>query len=168
MLCMWTAACTFVNSIASISHCFFPAVSTAGNEFSAEIIQLQLPKCLILSFILILVCLLQPWQEMDVAALRFVQITKWAHKCFYLACWSRTLKWELNWPKQKRFLINVILLMILCKYMGVGTIHGTEVLLDWMKTNALGNTSSAHTFHLSSSETLQLRDCQNQSCFLGA
>lgn len=76
MLCMWTAACTFVNSIASISHCFFPAVSTAGNEFSAEIIQLQLPKCLILSFILILVCLLQPWQEMDVAALRFVQITK--------------------------------------------------------------------------------------------
>ena len=31
----------------------FPAVSIAGNDFSAEIIQLQLPKCWILSVILI-------------------------------------------------------------------------------------------------------------------
>lgn len=122
-------------------------MSIAGNEFSVEIIQLQLPTCLILSCILILVCLLQPCQEMDVAALGFVQITKRAHKCFYLARWSRTLKWKLDWPKQKRFLIHVILLVILCKYMGVGTIHGTEVLFDWMKKNVLENTASAHAFH---------------------
>lgn len=48
---MHTAVCTFVNSLAVLPH-FFPAVSVAANEFSAEIIQLQLLKCLILSGIL--------------------------------------------------------------------------------------------------------------------
>lgn len=113
---------------------FFPAVSIADNEFSTEIIQLQLPKCLILSCILILVCLLQPCQEMDVAALAFVQIIKKVHKYFSLVHWNRTLKCKLNWLEQKIFLINVILLMILCRFMESAAVHRTEELFDWMKT----------------------------------
>lgn len=143
---------------------FFPAVSIAGKEFSAEIIQLQLPKCLILSRILNLVCLLQPCQEIDVAALGFVQIIKRIHKYFYLAHWSRTLKGKLNWPKLKRFLIHVILLMFLCRCRSCCCTWDWSIV--WLNENkCIGKHSKCiYPFIL---WHLQLRDCQSQSCFLG-
>lgn len=85
---------------------FFPAVSLAGNEFNAEIIQLQLLKCLILSGILIFSVFIAAIPRNRCDSFWICSNNK-VHKRFYLAYRNRTSKEKTNCAKQKRFLMCV-------------------------------------------------------------